>query len=110
MTYLDTLFTWGTPTQVHNAYTFRNFLNHGRDEMLHVYIEPVPKGQWGPIDGYRIETEDGTKLSGELLRSEKLAVSEARLHGYVPLLATVRIPDKAVAEHWKPADKALMAV
>ncbi|MDR3100308.1 MAG: hypothetical protein LBV73_24995 [Paraburkholderia sp.] len=78
--------------------------------MLHVYIEPVPKGQWGPIDGYRIETQDGTKLLGELHRSERLAVSEARLHGYVPLLATVRIPDKAVAEHWKPADMALASI
>jgi len=74
--------------------------------MLHVYIEPVPKGQWGPIDGYRIETQDGTKLSEQLLRSETLAISEAKLRGYVPLLATVRIPDKANAEHWKPADKA----
>jgi len=78
--------------------------------MMHVYIEPVPKGQWGPIDGYRIETQDGTRLSGELLRSERLAVSEAKLHGYVPLLATVRIPDKSVAEHWKPADKAPVPV
>ncbi|HKT95378.1 MAG TPA: hypothetical protein VJS30_02445 [Paraburkholderia sp.] len=77
--------------------------------MLHVYIEPVPKGQWGPIDGYRIETQDGTQLSGALLRSERLAVSEAKLHGYVPLLATVRIPDKFVAEHWKLADKALVS-
>ncbi|TAM01568.1 MAG: hypothetical protein EPN70_19200 [Paraburkholderia sp.] len=74
--------------------------------MAHVYIEPMPKGQWGPIDGYRIETPDGTKISGELLRSERLAVSEARLLGYLPLLATVRIPDKAIAEHWRPADKA----
>ena len=93
-----------------NVRAFRNFLNLWRDEMVHVYIEPVPKGQWGPIDGYRIETQDGTKLSGELLRSERLAVNEARLHGYVPLLATVRIPDKAVAEHWKPAGKTLVSV
>ncbi|MFP6560349.1 hypothetical protein WJ542_18890 [Paraburkholderia sp. B3] len=74
--------------------------------MLHVYIEPVPKGQWGPIDGYRIETQDGTKISKELLRSERLAISEARLLGYLPLLATVRIPDKAIAEHWQPAGEA----
>jgi hypothetical protein len=70
--------------------------------MVDVYIEPVPKGQWGPIDGYRIETQDGTTISGQLLRSERLAVSEAKVLGYRPLLATVRIPDKAVAGHWQP--------
>ncbi|WP_027794471.1 hypothetical protein [Paraburkholderia acidipaludis] len=78
--------------------------------MMHVYIEPVPKGQWGPIDGYRIETQDGTKISEALLRSERLAISEARLLGYLPLLATVRIPDKAIAEHWQPADEAQVPV
>jgi hypothetical protein len=78
--------------------------------MVHAYIEPVPKGQWGPIDGYRIETRDGTKISEGLLGSERLAVSAAKLLGYLPMLATVRIPDKAVAEHWQPADKALAPV
>ncbi len=73
--------------------------------MLHVYIEPLPKGQWGPVDGYCIETPDGTKLSEQRLASETLAVSAAKLLGYIPLLATVRIPDKANSEHWRSAGK-----
>ncbi|WP_322044223.1 hypothetical protein [Paraburkholderia sp. J67] len=77
--------------------------------MLHVYIEPLPKGQWGPIDGYAIETPDGTKLSEERLASETLAVSAAKLLGYSPLLPTVRIPDKTNIEHWKSAGKQVAA-
>ncbi|MEM5389892.1 hypothetical protein VSR68_41205 [Paraburkholderia phymatum] len=71
--------------------------------MQHVYVEPVPKGRWGPVDGYTVEFQDGTKLSQETYRSEMLAVSESKLRGYVPLLATVRVTDKAVAEHWQAA-------
>ncbi|MBN3754369.1 hypothetical protein G3N95_15565 [Paraburkholderia sp. Tr-20389] len=72
--------------------------------MLYVYVEPVPKGQWGPIDGYTVEFEDGSKVIEEIYRSEVLAVSEIKLRGYAPLLATVRITDKTVTEHWRPAD------
>jgi hypothetical protein len=74
-------------------------------EMLHVYIEPVPKGRWGPIDGYSLEFQDGTKITEQLHQSETLAVREIRLRGYVPLKATVRITDKSVEEHWQLAEE-----
>jgi hypothetical protein len=73
--------------------------------MQHVYVEPMPKGRWGPIDGYTIEFEDGTRVDQQVYRTEKTAASEIKLRGYVPLLATVRITDKAVAEHWKTAEE-----
>lgn len=73
--------------------------------MLSVYIEPVPKGRWGPIDGYSLEFQDGTKITEQLHQSETLAVREIRLRGYLPLKATVRITDKAVAEHWQLAEE-----
>jgi hypothetical protein len=71
--------------------------------MKHVYVEPVPKGRWGPIDGYTVEFQDGTKVIQEVYGSERLAVSEIKLRGYVPLLARVRITDKAVTGHWQAA-------
>lgn len=75
--------------------------------MLHVYVEPVPKGRWGPIDGYTVEFKDGTKVTPEIYRSEMLAVGEIKLRGYVPLLPKVRITDKAVTEHWQAAEESL---
>ena len=50
--------------------------------MLHVYVEPVPKGRWGPIDGYTVEFKDGTKVTPEIYRSEKLAVGEIKLRDW----------------------------
>ena len=72
--------------------------------MLYVYVEPVPKGQWGPIDGYTVEFEDGTKVIEEIYRSEVLAVSETKLRGYAPLLARVRITDKTDTGHWRAVE------
>jgi hypothetical protein len=76
--------------------------------MPYVYVEPVPKGQWGPIDGYAVEFEDGTRVTQEVYRSEVRAVSETKLRGYVPLLAKVRITDKSVTEHWQAAEESLL--
>jgi hypothetical protein len=75
--------------------------------MPYVYVEPVPKGRWGPIDGYTVEFEDGTRVSQEVYRSEARAVSETKVLGYVPLLAKVRITDKSVTEHWQTAEESL---
>ena len=72
--------------------------------MPYVYVEPVPKGQWGPIDGYAVEFHDGTRVIQEIYPSEVLAVSEIKLRGYVPLLAKVRITDKTVTGHWQTAE------
>lgn len=72
--------------------------------MLPVYIEPMPKGRWGPVDGYILELRDGTRITEELHRSERLAANEIKLRGYVPLRATVRITDKANADHWQQVD------
>jgi hypothetical protein len=75
--------------------------------MQNVYVEPVPKGRWGPIDGYTVEFQDGTKVTPEIYRSETLAVGEIRLRGYVPMLAKVRITDKTVTEHWQAAEESV---
>jgi hypothetical protein len=75
--------------------------------MLYVYVEPVPKGRWGPIDGYTVEFLDGTRVVQEIYRSEMLAVSETKLRGYVPLIANVRITDKGVTAHWQAAGESL---
>ncbi|SAL55708.1 hypothetical protein AWB73_06103 [Caballeronia turbans] len=72
--------------------------------MQNVYIEPMPKGQWGPIDGYTLEFHDGTKITPQVYRSERLAVDEIKLRGYSPLVATVRVTDKTVDDHWQPAN------
>jgi hypothetical protein len=71
--------------------------------MQNVYIEPLPKGRWGPIDGYSLEFRDGTRLSKKTFVSERLAVGEIRLYGYVALVAKVRVTDKANEEHWELA-------
>ncbi|WP_250517612.1 hypothetical protein [Caballeronia sp. INDeC2] len=71
--------------------------------MQNVYIEPMPKGQWGPIDGYTLEFHDGTKITQQVYRSERLAVDEIKLRGYSPMVATVRVTDKTVDDHWQPA-------
>jgi hypothetical protein len=71
--------------------------------MLNVYIEPLPKGQWGPIDGYSLEFEDGSRMTIETFRSERIAISEIKLYGYVALAAKVRIPDKNNEHHWELA-------
>jgi hypothetical protein len=72
--------------------------------MQNVYIEPMPKGQWGPIDGYALEFQDGTRITQQVYRSERLAVDEIKLRGYSPMVAKVRVTDKTVDEHWKPAE------
>lgn len=74
---------------------------------MYVYVEPLPKGQWGPIDGYSAEFHDGFKVTEERFSSEKLAVNEVKLRGYKPLVARVRITDKTVVAHWKPAEESL---
>ncbi|KNH08179.1 hypothetical protein BRCH_00270 [Candidatus Burkholderia brachyanthoides] len=71
--------------------------------MKRVFIEPVPKGRWGPIDGYALEFQDGTRVTDDLYQSaERLAVSEIKLRGYTPLAGRQgRITDKADTEHWE---------
>lgn len=69
---------------------------------MFVYIEPLPKGHWGPIDGYAVEYLDGIKVFPERFSSEKLAIREVRLRGYIALLATRRITDKKDSSHWQP--------
>ena len=71
--------------------------------MQNVYVEPLPKGRWGPINGYTLEFRDGTRITQQVYQSERLAVDEIKLRGYSPLLAKVRITDKSVDEHWAPA-------
>ena len=71
---------------------------------MDVYIEPLPRGQWGPIDGYALEFADGSRFTKDIFRSEILAVNEAVLRGYKPLLPKVRITDKQAATHWKRPD------
>ena len=68
---------------------------------MDVYIEPLPRGQWGPIDGYSLEFADGSRFTTDIFRSEVLAVNEVVLRGYKPLLAKVRITDKQADGHWK---------
>jgi hypothetical protein len=68
---------------------------------MDVYIEPLPRGQWGPIDGYALEFADGSKFTHDVFRSEVLAISEIILRGYKPLLAKVRITEKEASAHWK---------
>jgi hypothetical protein len=71
---------------------------------MQIYVEPLPRGRWGPIDGYSLEYPDGTKITDEVFRSEKLAVREIKLRGYKPLLAKVRITDKRDGAHWEATD------
>ncbi len=70
-----------------------------------MWMEPVPKG-WSPIDGYTLEFQDGTRVTGEMFPSETLAVSETKLRGYTPWLPKVRITDKADNAHWQLAEAA----
>lgn len=72
--------------------------------MQNVYVEPLPKGQWGPVEGYTLEFVDGTKVTTEVFQSERLAISEIKLRGYIPLLAKVRITDKQADMHWQRAE------
>jgi hypothetical protein len=71
--------------------------------MSQVYIEPLPKGCWGPVDGYSLEFRDGYRITPQVYRSETLAISEIRLRGYVPLTARVRVTDKSDPAHWESA-------
>jgi hypothetical protein len=67
---------------------------------MDVYIEPLPRGQWGPIEGYALEFADGSKFTNDIFRSQALAISEIVLKGYKPLLANVRITEKRASSHW----------
>jgi len=73
---------------------------------MDVYIEPLPRGQWGPIDGYSLEFADGSKFTHDIFRSELLAISEVILRGYKPLLAKVRVTDKQSTAHWQRPETA----
>ncbi|VXC96207.1 conserved hypothetical protein [Burkholderia sp. 8Y] len=72
--------------------------------MQDVYVEPVPKGRYGPIDGYKLEFHDGSRVSHETFLSEARAIREAKLRGYVPMLAKVRITDKRETAHWQSTE------
>lgn len=71
--------------------------------MANVFIEPVPKGSSGPINGYIVEFEGGRSLDGVTHRTQQAAIDSARRAGHQPLVARVRVTDKGKPDHWRHA-------
>lgn len=72
--------------------------------MSNVYVEPVPKGREGPIEGYVLEHAHDVKLTNKIYPRQDLAIAEAKALGHKPLVARVRVTSKGNPDHWRSAD------
>jgi hypothetical protein len=73
--------------------------------MVNVFVEPLPKGRAGPIQGYALEVAGGTRTAGTSTYSTQAeAVRLAKLLGHSPLIARVRVTDKGRPDHWRSAE------
>lgn len=72
--------------------------------MANVYVEPLPKGREGAIQGYALEHSGDTKVTNTTYSTQKAAIDEARRLGHHPLVARVRVTSKGNPDHWRSAD------
>lgn len=72
--------------------------------MAYVYVEPKPTGRTesDPIEHFVIEHLNGRKEGGPY-QTQAAALAAARAAGHWPLVARVRVTNKADLDHWRPA-------
>lgn len=71
--------------------------------MPNVYVEPLPKGHHGPIDGYALEYADDRRVTQQNYKTQKEAIDAAKSLGHKPLIAHVRVTSKGKPDHWRSA-------
>jgi hypothetical protein len=71
--------------------------------MSNVYVEPVPKGREGPIEGYVLEHANDAEVTNKIYPTQKAAIDEAKALGHKPLVAHVRVTSKGKPDHWRSA-------
>lgn len=71
--------------------------------MPNVFVEPLPKGREGPIHGYALELSATQRLTSIEYGTQLEAINAARVKGYNPLVARVRVTSKGNPDHWRTA-------
>ncbi|WP_211472649.1 hypothetical protein [Collimonas humicola] len=72
--------------------------------MSNVYVEPIPKGREGVIEGYILEHANDVRVTNRIYPTQKAAIDEAKALGRKPLVARVRVTNKGNPDHWRSAD------
>ncbi|HWX01380.1 hypothetical protein [Collimonas sp.] len=72
--------------------------------MSNVYVEPIPKGRDGAIEGYVLEHANDARVINKIYPTQKAAIDEAKTLGHKPLVARVRVTNKGNPDHWRSAD------
>ncbi|AJZ57899.1 hypothetical protein OI25_2957 [Paraburkholderia fungorum] len=72
--------------------------------MPNVYVEPIPKGREGAIQGYVLEFAGDVKATNKTYGTQKEAIDDAKRLGHKPLVARVRVTNKGNPDHWRSAD------
>ena len=71
--------------------------------MPNVYVEPLPKGHHGPIDGYALEYADNRLVTQQTYKTQEQAIAAAKTLGHKPSVARVRVTSKGNPDHWRSA-------
>jgi ribosomal protein L16/L10AE len=71
--------------------------------MANVYVEPIPKGREGAIEGYVLELPSNERLNQTTYKRQEEAIEAAKAAGHKPLVARVRNTSKGNPDHWRSA-------
>lgn len=71
--------------------------------MPNVYVEPLPKGREGPIQGYALEYEGDRPVTSTTYKTQQEAIDAAKRLGHKPLVAHVRTTNKGKPDQWRHA-------
>ncbi|MDP9154680.1 MAG: hypothetical protein M3O74_10565 [Pseudomonadota bacterium] len=72
--------------------------------MANVYVEPIPKGREGAIEGYVLELAGDARVNQTAYKTQEQAIKDAKSLGHKPLVARVRNTNKGNPDHWRSAD------
>jgi hypothetical protein len=76
----------------------------GIPRMANVYVEPIPKGREGAIEGYVLELAGNARVNQTTYKTQEQAIKDAKALGHKPLVARVRNTNKGNPDHWRSAD------
>ncbi|CAE6760633.1 hypothetical protein R69776_03354 [Paraburkholderia nemoris] len=87
------------------GYEIAEIVDHNRGQaMPNAYVEPLPKGNHGAIDGYALEYADNRAVANTPYPTQGEAIAAAKALGLKPLTARVRVTSKSNPDHWRLAD------